>query len=347
MRACQGLLIGAALMLMGHGGQSAALDEGVGGRSFPFSEEYRPGDRFMNVRLLGAVELPPARIDGIDLAELSDLAWDGDENILYAVSDRGSIFHLRPVMTAGGILEDVRILRAFALRDSRRQPLRGSAGDAEGLAIAGGINGMAGDTRLLISFERQPRVIEFRPDGSYVQRHRLPDSLQRTGYYASGNKALEAITVHPKLGILTAPEWPPAGANPAIIPIHSLLERRIPYPRRPEPASALVAMEALADGSVITLERSFQSLLAPLVITLRRTEALPVATRDQPLSVTDMAIFDSTSGWRVDNFEGLTRHRGQRFFLVSDDNGQGFQKTILLYLELLANSADPKESPVF
>jgi hypothetical protein len=34
-------------------------------------------------------------------------------------------------------------------------------------------------------------------------------------------------------------------------------------------------------------------------------------------------------------FEGLTRHRGQRFFMVSDDNRRTLQSTLLVYFELL------------
>ena len=44
---------------------------------------------------------------------------------------------------------------------------------------------------------------------------------------------------------------------------------------------------------------------------------------------------DSSVGWRIDNFEGLARHRGLRFFLVSDDNENALQTTILLYLEIV------------
>ena len=46
-------------------------------------------------------------------------------------------------------------------------------------------------------------------------------------------------------------------------------------------------------------------------------------------------MLDSGQDWLLDNFEGLTRHREQRFFMISDDNCNGWQSTLLAYFELL------------
>ena len=44
---------------------------------------------------------------------------------------------------------------------------------------------------------------------------------------------------------------------------------------------------------------------------------------------------DDANGLSLDNFEGLTRHRGQRYFMVSDNNDVFVQRTLLLYFEIL------------
>jgi len=44
--------------------------------------------------------------------------------------------------------------------------------------------------------------------------------------------------------------------------------------------------------------------------------------------------FDSVEGWRIHNIEGITRHRGRRLFLVSDDGGMRMLQTQLIYLEI-------------
>ncbi len=50
-------------------------------------------------------------------------------------------------------------------------------------------------------------------------------------------------------------------------------------------------------------------------------------------AVTTLAVLDSSQGWSVDNFEGLARHRGLKFFMVSDNNFSALQKTLLVYFE--------------
>jgi len=64
------------------------------GRRVEYSDQVRNGDRFMQIRLLGSLLLSGSP----DLSELSGLTWDEDEEILYAVTDRGLLLHLRPVI---------------------------------------------------------------------------------------------------------------------------------------------------------------------------------------------------------------------------------------------------------
>ena len=37
----------------------------------------------------------------------------------------------------------------------------------------------------------------------------------------------------------------------------------------------------------------------------------------------------------MDNYEGLTRHTGNRYFMISDDNESFMQQTLLVYFEVL------------
>jgi hypothetical protein len=46
---------------------------------------------------------------------------------------------------------------------------------------------------------------------------------------------------------------------------------------------------------------------------------------------------DSVEGYHVDNFEGLTRHQGNRFFMISDNNDLFVQRSLLMYFEILDN----------
>jgi len=46
-------------------------------------------------------------------------------------------------------------------------------------------------------------------------------------------------------------------------------------------------------------------------------------------------VLDNTKGWLLDNFEGLTQHQGRYFFMVSDNNDNRLQRTLLTYFEIL------------
>ncbi len=299
------------------------------------SEQLTTGDRFMGIRLLGVLRLPPASIDGQVLQELSGLAWDEDAGLLYAVSDRGTLFHLR-VTFKQGVLSDVEPVAALALQGADGKPLRPPFADAEGLAIRNGNNGIADDSELVISFEVQVRIARYTPSGQWLGEATLPAPLQNVRAYANSNKALEAVTSHPQWGILTAPERPLRAGPPGYVPIYALDGRFWSYPLYPAPESSVVALEALPDGSLLVLERAFASLLQPLVISLRHTR-LPAAPG--PLQVDNVAVFDTSQGWLLDNFEGLTRHRDRYFFMVSDDSSHALQSTLLVYFELLPEAA--------
>lgn len=289
----------------------------------------------MGIRLLGALVLEDAIVNGIKLAELSGLAWDEDEQILYALSDKGYLFHLRPRFERG-ILVNVDLLHAFRLRDRRGKALRGKLRDSEGLAIERGADGVRGNSELIVSFERVPRILHYRPDGRWLAAERLPASLRDIRRYSDPNEALEAVAVHPQLGILTGPELPMKGTAEGVNTIYSLDGGRWQYPSHAAPRSALVDMVALPDGSLLTLERSYVSLLDPVVISLRRVWLSRPGGRqaDRKARVDDVAVLDNSQGWAIDNFEGLTRHRGNRFFMVSDDNQKFYQRTLLVYFEL-------------
>ncbi len=297
------------------------------------SAHVRNGQRFMGIRLLGALRLQPVKVDGQLLRELSGLAYDQDEDLLYAVSDGGRLFHLRPRFS-GDVLTGVEALAGFALKDADGRPLKGRWADSEGLDLENGDNGVAGDGRLLVSFERRPRLVHYAPDGRLLESVPMPAELATAANYDAPNRALESAAVHPEFGWLTAPELPMRGRPAGIIDIWSGTGSRWEYPLRQVPNNALVAIEVLEDGSLVTLERGHGRLYAPLIISLRRTS--PLSNGPPRLAdVSTAAVFNSSKSWRIDNFEGLTRHRGRRFFLVSDDNENSVQATILLYLEIV------------
>jgi hypothetical protein len=324
------LLLAIALGL--HGSACATTEF----RADPISlaDQIGPGDSYAGVRLLGALRLSNARIDGLRLCGLSGLAWDADAGLLYAISDSGGLFHLRPAFDARGYLSGMRPIAAYPLRDETGRPARAPCDDSEDLAIRNGDNGIPEDTELLVSFEAKPRVARYSPTGLWRGEEPLPTLLRDIRNYRDANQALESVTIDPRWGVLVGTETPLRDDPPGQARIFALDGRFWNYPLGKAPGSALVAMEALPDGGLLTLERAFVAPLRPLVISLRRTE-LPATRTAAPLPVADVAVFDSGQGWLLDNFEGLTRFRDRRFLMVSDDNCNSWQSTLLVQFELL------------
>ncbi len=281
-------------------------------------------NRFMKVRLLGSLALngDPA------LAELSALAWDEDEQILYAVTDRGWLLHLAPRFEAGR-LTGVSLLASHRLRDRLGKPLTGRNADSEGLVLERGDNGIRGDSRLLISFERHHRILRFDPLGHAYGALPLPPPLDDPRRYATANRGIEGFTLHPSLGLIAAAESPLRGDT-----LPRLVSSEASWFYRPNrPAGRIVAMESEPGGSLLILERAFISPLQPWTLSLTRLRP----DRDNRGSILQgelLVEFDSGKGWLVQNLEGMSRHRENRYFLVSDDNGKPWAQTQLIYLEL-------------
>ena len=99
-------------------------------------------------------------------------------------------------------------------------------------------------------------------------------------------------------------------------------------------AGASAALEARRAGAdVLVLERAYSFPLAPWVITLSRVRP-DAGNTGKVMEATQIVRFDSTQGWWIQNFEGLTRHRGNCYFMVSDDGGHAYLQTQLLYFEI-------------
>jgi hypothetical protein len=294
----------------------------------PQNDEHSPP---LRIELLGALDLDPLAIQVPEITELSGLAWDDDEQLLYAVSDRGHLVHFKPVF-GDGRLVDATATAHHPLTNANGGRLTGKSGDAEGLIAMRASNGVRHDTELVISYERRHRINVHKPTGQFVRRVALPGKLANGKNYRSANKGVEAITYHPLHGLMAGPEWPLTSVPEDQIRLYVQNGDHITLPRLNARNAGLVAVEALPDGRLLTLERAHSWLTLSVIIVVKLT-AQPALEGITP--VTEMARLDSGLGWRVDNFEGLTHHRRQHFFAISDDNGSGLQKTLLLYFRLL------------
>ncbi len=142
-------------------------------RQVALSQNLKPGDRVGRLRFLGMLELSEVTRDSRRLSQLSGLAWDDDDGILYALSDKGTLFHLQPLFE-GDILTGVKLLQSLPLRElGSDKPLRGWRIDAEGLDIVNGRNGRRDDAELIIGKERRAADHAL-SSGRLRHRHSMP-----------------------------------------------------------------------------------------------------------------------------------------------------------------------------
>ncbi|ALG67445.2 esterase-like activity of phytase family protein [Beggiatoa leptomitoformis] len=307
----------------------------VHSQPYPLSRTYAVNTDYMQIRLRGTVQIPTQEVDNLTLGGLSGLAWDEDEQLLYAVSDTGRLFHLRLTFEHQQLREATPIKavllknkQGIALNTLRRQR------DAEGLSIRNGNNGIQGDSELIIAFERNPRIERYQPTGEWLGAYSLPNPLKNIDNYLSINDSLESVTLHPQYGILTAPEHPLKSETAQQIRIFNLQGQSWTLPSHTAPNSAVTDLAVMDDGTLLLLERAFTSIFSPLIISLRRVQLCTQKTGNTT-NVQELAVFDSSKGWSIDNFEGLTHHHSAFFLMVSDDNYRSFQTTLLSYIEII------------
>ena len=297
----------------------------------PLANNVAVGDRIEHIRFLGMLAIPNTTASGLRVGQLSDIAWDDDARVLYAITDKGALLHLHPVFR-DQTLVDVQLVRAVPLRDAKtQQPLKYKRGDAEGLAIVRGTDGRA---ELIVSFERFPRIVRYRPDGYAIGEYRLPPVLAETKNYQDENRMLEAVCYDSTYGVLTMSEEPLKGESAGFNRLYNLSGRSWRYPLNGD--NNVVSLACLDNGEVLVVERQFGRFALHFRTTLKRIRLTPTAN-DTPLAAETLVTLDTGKGFQIDNFEGIARHRAKRFFLVSDDNDFFLERTLLLYFELLDN----------
>ena len=299
----------------------------VAATHFP-GTELQDTRQYMRIRMHGSLRLLNVKCKSLPLMGLSGLAWSKDTGVLYAVSDRGNLFHLQPIITDRK-LTDLLLHDAYPLRDRNDMPLGIENGDSEGLTLINGDNGIRGDEELLISFERQPRISRYRPYGLWLADEPLPDVLKDIEHYELPNRSLEGVVLHPVRGILTAPELPLKNTNPRYA-IYDMDGRAIPFNPADTDYGAITDISLMPNGELLILERIFSGIFGVLAAVIHRIDLGNNGTDAETV-----VRFDRDNGHLIDSFEGLAHYEDNHYFLVSDNNGNALQQTLLFYFEIL------------
>jgi hypothetical protein len=267
---------------------------------------------------------------------LSGLVLSEDGRRMVAVSDLGWWFEAR-LGYVGGMLTTMADARMGRLLDASGRQFRGKAfQDAEAVAADG--RGLDGD--LLVGFERKTRILRY-PFGRDGMAAR-PTTVPMPPELAAGpdNKELEAV------GRFAA-DGPMKGAAIAISERHlggdgNILgwilagtgDRRIALKRIRDFDVTDLAIDPRTQA-LFTLERRFSPFTGAGML-IRRFAVEDLAD-DAPLD--GEVLLEANQTQTIDNMEGLalTRATGGelRLTVVSDDNYNGFQRTLLMQFALI------------
>ncbi len=260
-----------------------------------------------------------------DFGGLSGLSVGADGR-LSAVSDRGHWFTARIVRDGAGRLVDLVDGEMGPLQDLRGRPVRGAWRDAEALERLPG-----GDW--LVSFERRHRVWRYAAETGGLRGRPAPFPTPQALARAPANGGLEALTPLSDGRILMLSQslrredGPPAGWLVGEGGSEALAYR--PAPRFKPTDAAL-----LAGGDVLVLSRRF-SLIGGFAARIERIPAAAIRA-GAVLRGTSVAVFRPPL--TVDNFEGLAVAQdadgATLVYVLSDDNFNGFQRTLLLLFRL-------------
>jgi hypothetical protein len=258
--------------------------------------------------------------------ELSGLAIDAAGRTLLAVTDEGDRVRIPLFHGPDGRITGFGYATLGPLPGDDGRPLDGRDGGAEGLTPYG--------TGFAVSFEDPNRVALY-PDGLDAPSRILagPAALGRM----PTNQGLEGIAGLPDgslVGLVEGERGPGEHAGVLVAPDGSLA--RFVY--RTEEDFKPTDIALLPDGSLLVLERRFQASnplgIAARLIRLAREAIAPGAVvegREEAFFALPLSI---------DNFEGLAAREGPGgatlLYIVSDDNFNPLQRTILLQFRLNA-----------
>lgn len=283
--------------------------------------EIRPqnlySSQYMGIRILDSKELKFKALNGIEVTELSALAYKNSK--LYALSDKGYLYHFK-LYIKNSKIQQLSLIKALKLKNKKSKKLKKKKRDSEGLVFFG--------DDLLISFERKHRVELFSLNAVKIKKNKIHKNLRDIENYRSENKGLEGVAYSSKYGVITAPERPLKHEDKVY---HILYAKDRCWKFKAE--GNITAIEFIDKDSVLVLLREFNEFTRKRVTTLREVDLNDCEKGVCKSRV--LAKLDSSEGWHLDNFEGLTKVSENRYLMISDDNGSFFQKTLLVLFEIV------------
>ncbi len=313
------LLLGTATLAPG--GASAASIQ-LSARPVALDPEDRARQHVGDLQFLGGLDL---RSDAAAFGGLSGLSVSADGR-LAAVTDRGHRFTARIVRNAAGRLVGLADGEMGPLRDAQGRPVANEWRDAESLE-------RLPDGDWLVSFEGEHRVWRYPAETGGLQGRPVPFPAPEAIARAPANGGVEALAplADGRILMLAQGLKREGGARAGWLVGDGAVE---PLGYRTAPNFLPTDAAVLPNGDVLVLTRHFTVLGGARV----RLERVPVAAIDAGTTLQGTLLARFQRPLAVDNFEGLATVQGEDgatlVYILSDDNFNFFQRTLLLLFRL-------------
>ncbi|MBV6656757.1 MAG: esterase-like activity of phytase family protein [Devosiaceae bacterium] len=294
-------------------------------RELPVFDRYTADNRYGYLTYLGGIELesPNRRFES-----LSGLVATGDDTFLM-VTDIGDWLAATLVSDETGMPVTLRDVVLAPLVDGNGEPMRTKRlADAEALTLVG--------NEVWVTSERNQPIRAYRlSDTGLTGAARLPFGTEAPlrERWNHGIEAMVHLTTGPLAGetIIFLEEPPRLASDPTAARLTADGEV-VPFAIQRRDRFAITGAAALPSGDVVILERRFawEDGIFMRLRLLPADEILAGAAQGR-------LLLDADGRTIIDNMEGLaiTDHEdGPILTLISDDNGNFFQRTILLRFQL-------------
>jgi hypothetical protein len=290
-------------------------------RRFEIESKENHRTEFDGLILLGSFEL---RSRHPHFGGISGLSIGADGR-LYAVSDRGFWLSAQMRHDSEGVLVNLLDWQIKPILTPERTPTDGLLTDAEALA-------RAPDGSFIVGFEQAHRLWRYLPPpltfDSPAQPITPPSDLAK----APRNGGLECVAVLPSGEILTlAEELQNKDGTFKGWLIDD--QQTVDLSYLPSDGFRVSDCAALPNGDVIVLERQLSIFLAFSA----RLKLVRAASIQPHAMLNGEDLLRLEPPLRLDNFEGIAVREnaaGTLIYLISDDNFQPFQRTLLLQFRL-------------
>jgi hypothetical protein len=250
---------------------------------------------------------------------LSGLSF-GPDGKLYAISDHGFWISAKMITNSSGALVDLMDWQIAPMLTTTNTSVTEALQDAEALALAQ-------DGSFLVAFEGVHRIWRYDPLPATFESTPLPVAIPASVTRAPGNGGLEGLTVLPdgRLLALTEEFANPDGSFKGWLIDNGQFAELSYFPSK---GFRVTDCAALDNGDVLILERRY----VPFIWSARL--ALVDAKSIQPGSkLRGRELLRLEQPLAVENFEGVAvqqTSKGTMIYIVSDDNYNPFQQTLLI-----------------